>query len=505
MFADQADVIVLGGGPAGAWAGIMAARAGARVVLADKGHVGTSGATAATNTAVVDMHAHPDVLATVIERRQARGYGLVDPETVTRTLTQAAIGLDHLDGWGYGFPVDDAGRVRRHTLRGPNYMQLMRRQLRRERVEILDHHPAIQLIECDARLAGAAGIDRRTGARWSVRAPAVVIATGGCAFLSGALGTRGLTGDGLLMAAELGAELSGMEFSAQFGIAHEQSSVTKNIIYQWATFTDEDGTILQGDDVFDIVARNRSKGRVYAVIDRASAREREALRYGQPNIFVAFDRLGLDPFRQRFPVTLRHEGTVRGVGGLLTDMTMRSTVPGLFAAGDAASRESLVGATSGGGGPNATWAIGSGIIAGAVAAEYAMKHAAPVGQPPSAWPEPWRAPVATLGSTVRAAQDAVGSYVRHEAQLRRAEDQLGTLWRGMVQHSAWSMDDALKGREAAAMLATARWITRSALLREETRGMHRRSDRPETKAGRPGRWILSGTDKIHAREVGGPS
>ena len=40
------DVLVLGGGPAGAWAAWSAASQGARVVLADKGYLGTSGATA---------------------------------------------------------------------------------------------------------------------------------------------------------------------------------------------------------------------------------------------------------------------------------------------------------------------------------------------------------------------------------------------------------------------------------------------------------------------------
>ncbi|MFJ2598691.1 FAD-dependent oxidoreductase [Streptomyces erythrochromogenes] len=46
------DVLVVGGGPAAAWAALAAARAGARVVLADKGYCGTSGATAAGGTGV---------------------------------------------------------------------------------------------------------------------------------------------------------------------------------------------------------------------------------------------------------------------------------------------------------------------------------------------------------------------------------------------------------------------------------------------------------------------
>jgi len=42
----QTDVLVIGGGPAGAWAALSAAQNGARVILADKGYLGTSGATA---------------------------------------------------------------------------------------------------------------------------------------------------------------------------------------------------------------------------------------------------------------------------------------------------------------------------------------------------------------------------------------------------------------------------------------------------------------------------
>jgi succinate dehydrogenase/fumarate reductase flavoprotein subunit len=46
----ETDVLVVGGGPAAAWAALSAAEAGAKVVLADKGYHGTSGATAPSNT-----------------------------------------------------------------------------------------------------------------------------------------------------------------------------------------------------------------------------------------------------------------------------------------------------------------------------------------------------------------------------------------------------------------------------------------------------------------------
>ncbi|MCK1465154.1 FAD-dependent oxidoreductase, partial [Bradyrhizobium sp. 2] len=41
------DVLIVGGGMAGAWAATSAAQAGAKVVLVDKGYCGTSGVTAA--------------------------------------------------------------------------------------------------------------------------------------------------------------------------------------------------------------------------------------------------------------------------------------------------------------------------------------------------------------------------------------------------------------------------------------------------------------------------
>ena len=65
---------------------------------------------------------------------------------------------------------------------------------------------------------------------------------------------------------------------------------------------------------------------------------------------------------------------MRGVGGIrLTGDDCSTDVPGLYAAGDAASRERLTGAISGGGGPNSSWAIASGNWAGRAAAEHARR------------------------------------------------------------------------------------------------------------------------------------
>ena len=74
----------------------------------------------------------------------------------------------------------------------------------------------------------------------------MVLATGGCAFLSNALGCNVLTGDGYLLGAEVGAEFSGMEFSNAYGLGPAFSSVTKSLFYNWATFYDEAGQPIEG-------------------------------------------------------------------------------------------------------------------------------------------------------------------------------------------------------------------------------------------------------------------
>src|SRR4030095_9253363 len=117
-------------------------------------------------------------------------------------------------------PVDDNGKSQRNSLQGPEYMRLMRKRTKQASVTILDHSPALELlVDEDGSVAGASGLRGQKHDRWTVRARAVVIATGGCAFLSKTLGSNVLTGDGYLMAAEAGADLSGMEFSNAYAIS----------------------------------------------------------------------------------------------------------------------------------------------------------------------------------------------------------------------------------------------------------------------------------------------
>jgi succinate dehydrogenase/fumarate reductase flavoprotein subunit len=511
------DVLVLGGGPAGGWAAIEAAERGATVALADKGRVGTSGATAAVNTAVIDVAPNSAARAAVIERRLEKGSDLARGDWIERMVDEAHAKLHRLGEWGYVFPTDDRGALYRGNLRGPDYMQLLRRRLHKLRVRLLDQSPALELLHADGVVAGVSGVDRRTGEGWIVRAGSVVIATGGCAFMSKALGTYGLTGDGLLMAAEAGAVLSGLEFSGQYGVAHVDATVTKNLPYGWATFTNAAGGTLIGDDIFELLAEHLPAGPVYAIIDKAAPDIQEALRRGQPNIFLALDRQGIDPFRQRFPVTLRYEGTVRGVGGLTINAGGATSVSGLYAAGDAASREPVVGAVSGGGGPNSTWAIASGAWAGRSAAAYAKKlgrhlHDRPahaLGQ--AGLSGEGSADMADVSDCIKAVQAEMfpldRNFSRDGDAMRSSVVRLDEAWRGVRNMGGQRQNGKAlyRSREAAAMAATARWIYAGALARPESRGIHRRRDYQMMDMAQSRRLETRGLDEITVRpSVGTP-
>jgi succinate dehydrogenase/fumarate reductase flavoprotein subunit len=510
-----ADVLVLGGGPAGAWAALTAAERGAKVVLAEKGLLGTGGATAAGNTTTIHAALNSTAREAAIKRRLALAHGLANQKWIERVVDEAYSKLNALAEWGYPYPSDEHGLSYRGSLRGPDYLRFMRSRLRRAGVEILDQSPALELLLSEGAVAGASGINRLTGKFWTVRAAAVVIATGGCAFLSKALGTNGLTGDGLLLSAEAGATFSGMELTGQYGIAPAFSSVTKGIMYFWATFTDQDCNVLARDgDRQSLVARHLLNGPVYAVIDKASPHVQEGMRRGQPNMFLAFDRKGIDPFKQRFEVTLRYEGTVRGVGGLAIDDACSTTVPGLFAAGDAASRENMVGATTGGGGPNATWAMASGTWSGRSAAEFARElgafharrttmAAGRAGLRPSEKPDD----TITAAELIAAVQQEIlpvnKTYFRTEAGLRASQTRLDSAWKAarayLDVHSAPAAE-IVRAREAAAMIATARWLVASGIERRETRGLNRRLDFPEKDSSLVQRLYSGGLNQVWVRQ-----
>ncbi|MFE5679675.1 FAD-dependent oxidoreductase, partial [Streptomyces erythrochromogenes] len=101
------DVLVVGGGPAATWAALAAARAGARVVLADKGYCGTSGATAAGGTGVWYVPPDPAAREAAMAAREGLGGHLADRRWMARVLDETYARMNELAvGAGrYPFPA----------------------------------------------------------------------------------------------------------------------------------------------------------------------------------------------------------------------------------------------------------------------------------------------------------------------------------------------------------------------------------------------------------------
>ncbi|WP_429422871.1 FAD-binding protein [Nocardia sp. GAS34] len=515
MTAIESDVLVLGGGPAGVWAALAAARAGARVILFDKARCGSSGPTAKNTVSLWNIPPGP-ARDEAVARGLEAGGGLGDPEWMTRVLAETHRRVDQMTRWGYRLPGDRAGRSARVFLNGAHYLTRMRRSLVLAGVRIFDFHPALQLLADDEGVvAGAAGVQVRDGDRvWSARAGAVVLATGGCAFRSGGAGTDVDTGDGLLMAVEAGGELSGMEFSSAYSLVPAGGAVTPwgaagarrqgaspappELSHHFAILCDESGAVLGGGgfgsraDAFAALADGR---RVYAL---AQADPEGLMSEAGP----ARRMLCLDP--ERVPLRAVLEGTVRGTGGVrLIGFDCATTVPGLFGAGDVTAREPITGAVGGFGGQGGAWAVSSGVWAGMGAARFARGRgrrgpARPV-RGAGLHSVPGIDPRAVIGLVQEHTLPLRRSYWRSAGSLRNSIAELDAIWPATEFDLGGSGPDRVRAREAAALLAVARWTKYSALARTESRGMHRRTDHPVPDERWRTRLLAGGLDAVWVR------
>ncbi|MBO1048551.1 MAG: FAD-binding protein [Dolichospermum sp. DEX182a] len=510
-----ADVLVVGGGPAAAWAAYAAASQGVKVIIADKGFLGTSGAAAASGNGI--MAPSPENWEKVVSERYRVAKDLANLRWIERVVEKTWLSLPLVESWGYRFPKENGESVRQ-SYYGPEYMRVHRKNLLRMGVQILDQSPVLELLLAeDGSVAGARGVQRQHQRSYSVRAGAVVLANGGCAFLSKALGCNTNTGDGMLMAVEAGGELSSMEASNHYAISTAfNATVTRGVPFGWASYTDEEGNDLGGyvngrrDPSF--LPNALLKGPVYARLDRATSEVKAVIEKSHFIAYLPFKKAGIDPYTERVPVTLVYEGTVRGTGGIrIVNDSCGTKVPGLYAAGDAASREFLAGLASGGGGPNAAWAISTGQWAGESAAAFAKslgdhvheRVARPAGQ---VGLRSKSSTTATFDSEAiaRGVQDEMfpleKNHFRSEQGLLDSLAKLEKLWEQVQGNPKQdTVRDVEFSRRAAALTAVARWAYFSALHRTETRSEHIRVDYPETDPNQRYYQATGGLDKLWVR------
>ncbi|MGW6153582.1 fumarate reductase/succinate dehydrogenase flavoprotein subunit [Streptomyces sp. NPDC055144] len=229
------DVLVIGGGTAGTMAALTAAERGADVLLLEKAHVRHSGALAmgmdGVNNAVIPGRAEPDDYVAEITRAND---GIVDQSTVRQTATRGFAMVKRLESYGVKFEKDEHGeyavrqvhRSGSYVLPMPEgkdvkkvlYRQLRRREMR-ERIRIENRVMPVRVLTVDGRAVGAAGFNTRTGEFVTVRAGAVILATGACGrlglpasgYLYGTYENPTNAGDGYAMAYHAGAALTGIE------------------------------------------------------------------------------------------------------------------------------------------------------------------------------------------------------------------------------------------------------------------------------------------------------
>ncbi|WP_067844077.1 fumarate reductase/succinate dehydrogenase flavoprotein subunit [Nocardia lijiangensis] len=229
------DVLVIGGGTAGTMAALTAAEHGANVLLLEKAHVRHSGALAmgmdGVNNAVIPGKATPEDYVAEITRAND---GIVDQRTVYQTATRGFAMVQRLERYGVKFEKDEYGEYAvRRVHRSGSYVlpmpegkdvkkalyRVLRQRTMREKIRIENRLMPVRVLTENGRAVGAAALHTRTGEFVAVGAKAVILATGPCGrlglpasgYLYGTYENPTNAGDGYAMAYHAGAELSGIE------------------------------------------------------------------------------------------------------------------------------------------------------------------------------------------------------------------------------------------------------------------------------------------------------
>ncbi|HVG95383.1 MAG TPA: L-aspartate oxidase [Chloroflexota bacterium] len=357
------DYIVVGSGIAGLFTAMLASEHG-RVAVVTKGRLsqtntrwaqgGIAAAVAADDSAA--LHAADTLVA---------GAGLCDPEAVRvlcaegpdriRDLIRAGVDFDTVDG-AISLAMEGA-HSRRRVLHargdatGAEIEHALTRTATRSPADLLEHHLLLDLTVEGARCTGCSVLDLGSGTVRRLRAAHVVLATGGGGHLfAHTTNPPVATADGVAVALRAGAEIADLEFFQFHPTALMKSGAPRFLISE---ATRGDGAYLLNTDGERFMPRYDERAELAPrdVVARAILKELAAT--GQPHVWL--DLTHLDPARveAHFPniarVCRRHgiEITTQPIpvapaahymiGGIRTDVWGRTSLPGLFAAGECAS------------------------------------------------------------------------------------------------------------------------------------------------------------------------
>jgi len=501
----RADVIVIGSGVAGLTTARYARAAGRTVLLVTKAQV-SEGSTRWAQGGIAAALADDDSPEEHLRDTLEAGVGLCDEEAVRILVTEGPMAVRALIGLGAHFDTDDSGRIALTREGGHHRSRIAHAggdatgaEISRALVSAVRADPGIELLENALALdllrdaQGAVqgitlhvvGSGQRDGVGAAL-APVVVLATGGLGQVFGQTTNPFVaTGDGMAMALRAGAAVADLEF-VQFHptvlwlgphAAGQQPLVSEAVRGEGAILVDDRGErfMIGQHELADLAPRDvvakaimrrmREQGTDHVWLDgRALGADTWVSRF--PTILEACRTRGIDPVTDLIPVApAQHYAS----GGVLTDSWGRSTVPGLFACGEAACT----------GVHGANRLASNSLLEGLVFAER-------IGQVLSRELPDVRPVVGSMSGT--APGSLVGTSVRRT--LQQGMDEGAGVLRSAASLSSVrallaDLPDQAPGRpctedwETSNLYAIASVLAQHALIREETRGSHWREDFPD--------------------------
>jgi L-aspartate oxidase len=474
-------VLVVGAGAAGMYVALRAAEAGARVVLVSRKGLREAVKESASFWAQGGLAAAL-ALGDSPERHAQdtleAGRGLCRTAAVEALVDEAPGAVNELIARGVGFDTDSDGSLALALEGGHSARRIVHaggsatgKALTDRLIELVAASPGIEVRERTSVAAVWSDRERCSGVitdHGPMAARATVLATGGGAALwARTTNPYGAIAAGSVLAHAAGADLADLEF-CQF---HPTALALPG--------SDLDGTLLtealrgEGAALLDATGRRFTDELAprdqltAAILDRMDADGTDHVRLDLrsidqarfPNVFAACRDANLIPEREPVPVA---PATHYLIGGILSDLHGRTTLPGLYAVGE--------GSCTGVHGANrlASNSLTECFVFGARAAETAVaqRHA---GHPP---PMPrWRFTPPT--TQTREAMWRLAGPRRQAAELEQLLDDPYPL---------------------------ARLIARAALSRQESRGAHCRSDFPHRDPSLDGVHLVIGADELVRRE-----
>jgi succinate dehydrogenase/fumarate reductase flavoprotein subunit len=536
----ETDVLVIGGGIGGLWAGLRARAFVDHVMIVDKGPVGY------TSQAYFAIGGHQaffpeDDIDSWVKDVVYITDGLVEQDVVEAVYKQSFARVEDYRRLGVGFKkVATADGIFRGATRGLDHVKSLRpqpfgnggeimirglaKEVKKVGIDHLNRMFIISLLIRDGAAVGAVGFDTRTGEFHIFKAKAIVIATGECHFRGHYPDQAFSTGDGMVMALEAGAELSNLEFSTLWivpagygweGFALAFPLGARLLNSKGESFVEKYAPTLKSKIDYNYLARAMAiearAGRSPFIMDWTPIQEESLKPLMSHAGWMELNYRKLKEAGTRFDKQEVVVGFYQS-RGIKTDIGMRTAVPGLFVGGRVRSVDP--GVVMGG------WSLCSGTAFGYWAGENAGRYAI---ERESVQPEENEIAAlkkrlySPLGKSGREPFDLLSEIqktifrddvliLKNETALKKALsriEQLRDEW--IPQLGARDAHYLLRLEEVRNMVLIAELILRSSLMRTESRASHYREDYPVRNDTDWMKWIVvrkaGGKVNLHTEPV----